>query len=274
MRSPRPRSGSGCRGRFDRPGLRPFRSSRDVSVLVVWDELSFDIKDWEGRVEEFPGGDSRKASVKLIARLLGGTTDDAPEAPTRPVTPKKVHTVKVSRETAGRRGKGVTVVSELPLTGDQLKELATKLKNACGTGGTAKDGRIEIQGDQRDRVIAELEQMGYKVKARAGERYQIRSTIIATALPPPRHSDARPRRLPWRCSAWTSVVSTRAPLAPIGWPSATAPPWTFTFASSSSSSFPHASICAANASFSSNRSMSRSQLSPSRRPPSPPVPAR
>ena len=76
--------------------------------------------------------------------------------------------MKVSRETAGRRGKGVTVVSELPLTGDQLKELATKLKNACGTGGTAKEGRIEIQGDQRDRVIAELEQMGYKVKRAGG----------------------------------------------------------------------------------------------------------
>jgi translation initiation factor 1 len=81
---------------------------------------------------------------------------------------KKPHTVKLSRETAGRRGKGVTVVSELPLTGDQLKDLATRLKNACGTGGTAKDGRIEIQGDLRDRVAAELEKLGYKVKRAGG----------------------------------------------------------------------------------------------------------
>jgi translation initiation factor 1 len=77
-------------------------------------------------------------------------------------------TVKVSRETAGRRGKGVTVVSDLPLSTDQLKELATKLKNACGSGGTAKDGRIEIQGDHRDRLVIELEKLGYKVKRAGG----------------------------------------------------------------------------------------------------------
>jgi translation initiation factor 1 len=84
------------------------------------------------------------------------------------VEDKKTHTVKVSRETARRRGKGVTVISDLPLTGDQLKDLATKLKNACGTGGTAKDGRIEIQGDLRDRIAAELEKLGYKVKRAGG----------------------------------------------------------------------------------------------------------
>jgi translation initiation factor 1 len=143
----------------------------DVSVLVVWKEHSFEIKDWEGRVEHWsPGGDLDQRVNKLVARLLGGR-DDAPDSPPglpKPATPKKVHTVKLSRETAGRRGKGVTVVSELPLTEDQLKELATKLKNACGTGGTAKDGRIEIQGDQRDRIAAELEKLGYKVKRAGG----------------------------------------------------------------------------------------------------------
>lgn len=76
--------------------------------------------------------------------------------------------MKLSRETAGRKGKGVTVVSELPLTEDALKELATKLKNACGTGGTAKDGRIEIQGDHRDKLQQELEKLGYKVKRAGG----------------------------------------------------------------------------------------------------------
>jgi predicted translation initiation factor SUI1 len=145
----------------------------DVSVLVVWRELSFDIKDWEGSVIEWsPGRDLTQAIHKLVARLLGGR-DDAPD-PARepglpkPATPKKVHTVKLSRETAGRRGKGVTVVSDLPLTEDQLKELATKLKNACGTGGTAKDGRLEIQGDHRDKLAAELEKLGYKVKRAGG----------------------------------------------------------------------------------------------------------
>jgi predicted translation initiation factor SUI1 len=140
----------------------------DVSVLVVWHALSFDIKDWEGAVIHWsPGRDLSEAINKLLARLLGGR-DDAPDPPPPPAPPKKVHTVKLSRETAGRRGKGVTVVSELPLNDEQLKELATKLKTACGTGGTAKDGRIEIQGDHRDKVAAELEKLGYKVKRAGG----------------------------------------------------------------------------------------------------------
>ena len=82
------------------------------------------------------------------------------------------------------------------------------------------------------------------------------STIIAVPMPPPMHSDAAPRPPPRACSAWTSVVSTRAPLAPIGWPSAIAPPCTFTLAGSSFSSRTTASDCAANASFSSIRSRS------------------
>ena len=53
---------------------------------------------------------------------------------------------------------------ELP----RLKELAATLKQRCGTGGTVKDGRIEIQGDQRERIIAELEKLGYKVKRAGG----------------------------------------------------------------------------------------------------------
>ena len=76
--------------------------------------------------------------------------------------------MKLGRETAGRKGKGVTVVSELPLNEDALKELATQLKNKCGTGGTVKDGRIEIQGDHRDTIAQELEKLGYKVKRAGG----------------------------------------------------------------------------------------------------------
>jgi predicted translation initiation factor SUI1 len=139
----------------------------DVSVLVVWEDLSFGIKDWAGRVEQYPGGDPAEAGNKLLARLLGGN-DSAVPPPPPPPPPKKVHTVKVSRETAGRKGKGVTVVSELPLNDDELKELATRLKNACGSGGTAKDGRIEIQGDHRDKLVSELERLGYKVKRAGG----------------------------------------------------------------------------------------------------------
>lgn len=140
----------------------------DASVLVVWKELSFDIKDWEGRVETWPGGNPDEAVNRLIARLLGGSDAPLPPPPPLPAPPKKIHTVKLGRETAGRKGKGVTVVWELPLNDDELKELATLLKNKCGTGGTAKDGRIEIQGDHRDKIAQELEKLGYKVKRAGG----------------------------------------------------------------------------------------------------------
>jgi predicted translation initiation factor SUI1 len=76
--------------------------------------------------------------------------------------------VRVGRETKGRRGKGVTTVSDLPLDESGLLDLAAKLKQRLGTGGTIKDGRIEIQGDQRDRIVAELEGLGYRVKRAGG----------------------------------------------------------------------------------------------------------
>ena len=123
-----------------------------------------------------PGSDWRAAISRdvsgLVARLLGGrVVADPPLSP--PVTPvkgpkPKTHTVRVGRETAGRRGKGVTTVFDLPLTVDQMKELAATLKQACGTGGTVKDARIEIQGDHRDKIAAELEKLGYKVKRAGG----------------------------------------------------------------------------------------------------------
>ena len=64
--------------------------------------------------------------------------------------------VKVKRETAGRRGKPVTTVSNLPLDDAQVKALAGKLKKRCGVGGSAKDGIIELQGDHREAVMEVL----------------------------------------------------------------------------------------------------------------------
>jgi predicted translation initiation factor SUI1 len=112
----------------------------------------------------------------LVARLLGGgqrresqpTQAPTTEAPAMKELAKKVITLKVGRETAGRRGKGVTTVFDLPLDDDGVRELAALLKQRCGTGGTVKDGRIEIQGDQRERIVAELERLGYKVKRVGG----------------------------------------------------------------------------------------------------------
>jgi translation initiation factor 1 len=62
----------------------------------------------------------------------------------------------------------VTTVWDLPLEENDLKDLAAVLKQRCGTGGTVKGGRIEIQGDQRERIVAELEKLGYKVKRTGG----------------------------------------------------------------------------------------------------------
>ena len=76
--------------------------------------------------------------------------------------------VRVGRETKGRRGKGVTVVTGVPLAGSALDELARELKKKCGTGGTVKDGTIEIQGDFRDQIVAELSKRGWDVKRSGG----------------------------------------------------------------------------------------------------------
>lgn len=72
--------------------------------------------------------------------------------------------VRVGRETSGRKGKGVTVVRGVLLSPADLDQLATQLKKRCGSGGTVKDGVIEIQGDHRDVVVAELTARGMKVR--------------------------------------------------------------------------------------------------------------
>jgi len=76
--------------------------------------------------------------------------------------------VRVRREVKGRRGKTVTTISGVPLPADALRALAAELKRRCGTGGSAKDGVIEIQGDHRDALVEELEARGYTVKLAGG----------------------------------------------------------------------------------------------------------
>jgi translation initiation factor 1 len=76
--------------------------------------------------------------------------------------------VRIGRETKGRGGKGVTLITGLPLNEELLKELASKLKQTCGTGGTVKDGVIEIQGDHREKLCAYLQKAGYKTKLAGG----------------------------------------------------------------------------------------------------------
>jgi len=85
-----------------------------------------------------------------------------------PTAPAGDGIVRVGRETKGRKGKGVTVISGIPLAGDELGALATKLKKRCGSGGTVDGASIEIQGDHRDVLVEELGKLGYTARRSGG----------------------------------------------------------------------------------------------------------
>jgi protein-tyrosine phosphatase len=136
---------------------------------------------WAARVEHWHVTDDGAALGlierevhDLTARLLGGRrAEEALPGPGGPVPapakkPPARPVVRLGRETRGRGGKGVTTVFDLPLDEAGVRELAARLKQRCGTGGTVKDGRIEIQGDQRDRLAREFEALGYTVKRVGG----------------------------------------------------------------------------------------------------------
>jgi translation initiation factor 1 len=99
-------------------------------------------------------GDRRKPEPKQKAATRGG-----PQLPDDGV-------VRIFREKGGRGGKVVTVVRGLP-AGDAAG-VASDLKRQCGSGGSAKDGVVEIQGDHREKVAARLERQGYRVKLAGG----------------------------------------------------------------------------------------------------------
>jgi len=80
----------------------------------------------------------------------------------------KVGPVIVGRETKGRAGKGVTTVSGLALAPADLEALATRLKKRCGSGGTVREGVIEVQGDHRDTIVGELGKQGFNAKRSGG----------------------------------------------------------------------------------------------------------
>jgi len=84
------------------------------------------------------------------------------------VVPQGDGIVRVSRETKGRKGRGVTLITGVLLDEDGLHKLATELKRRCGAGGTVKDATIEIQGDHRDLLMTELTKRGYTVNRAGG----------------------------------------------------------------------------------------------------------
>jgi translation initiation factor 1 len=101
-------------------------------------------------------GDRRKAQPK---QKQASPARGGPQLPNDGI-------VRVFREKGGRGGKVVTVVRGLPSA--DAADVAKDLKRHCGSGGAAKDGVVEIQGDHREKVAARLEQQGYRVKLAGG----------------------------------------------------------------------------------------------------------
>jgi len=89
-------------------------------------------------------------------------------AGTGTVSPPTDGIVRLQRQTKGRGGGTVIIITGVPLPPPSLKELAGELKKKCGCGGTVKDGVIEIQGNHRDALMLELQTRGYRVKLAGG----------------------------------------------------------------------------------------------------------
>src|SRR5574338_579006 len=82
--------------------------------------------------------------------------------------PPQQQMIYLHRDSKGRGGSTVTLVKKLVLSDDDMRDLAKKLKQLCGSGGTVKEGVIEIQGEHRQKIAEALQKMGYKVKIAGG----------------------------------------------------------------------------------------------------------
>jgi translation initiation factor 1 len=111
-------------------------------------------------------------SMNQNSRLVYSTDTGRVSPPSQKRVPSSVvpndGIVRIGRETKGRKGKGVTIISGLPGGEAELKTLAARLKRCCGSGGSVKDGMIIIQGDHRTTLEAELTRQGYRVKLAGG----------------------------------------------------------------------------------------------------------
>jgi translation initiation factor 1 len=103
---------------------------------------------------------------RLVYSTDKGRIRAADEQPAGP--PAGDGIVRIRRETSGRKGKGVTTISGVPVDDKALEQLAKQLKQLCGTGGTVKDRVIEIQGDHREKIRDALTSQGYTVKLAGG----------------------------------------------------------------------------------------------------------
>lgn len=102
---------------------------------------------------------------RLVYSTATGRIDEVKEKPQRP---KGDGIVRIQRQTSGRKGKGVCLISGIDMQDAELEKLAAELKKKCGCGGAVKDGVIEIQGDKRDLLKTLLEAKNFKVKLAGG----------------------------------------------------------------------------------------------------------
>ncbi|PHM74192.1 stress response translation initiation inhibitor YciH [Xenorhabdus kozodoii] len=102
---------------------------------------------------------------RLVYSTEGGRLQEEKVAPSRP---KGDGVVRIQRQTSGRKGKGVCVITGIDADDQTLAKLAAELKKKCGCGGSVKEGEIEIQGDKRDLLKQLLEAKGMKVKLAGG----------------------------------------------------------------------------------------------------------
>lgn len=105
---------------------------------------------------------------KLVYSTDGGKVDDKPPEPEFIGESFKDGMLKISRQTKGRKGKGVVIIEGLELPASEFKKTAQTIKKKCGTGGAVKDDVIEIQGDDREKVKSVLESLGYRCKFAGG----------------------------------------------------------------------------------------------------------
>jgi translation initiation factor 1 len=111
---------------------------------------------------------SIKKDALVYSTESGDLRKQRPSAVAGDVPSPAQPTVYLHRTSKGRGGKVVTLVKNLRLSSDDYKTLTKHLKQTCGSGGTIKDGAIEIQGDHREIVAAALQQLGYKTKMAGG----------------------------------------------------------------------------------------------------------
>ena len=109
---------------------------------------------------------NRASNSRLVYSTDKGRIKAADDKPGTPPTGDGI--VRIRRETSGRKGKGVTTISGVPVDSATLEQLARQLKQLCGTGGTVKQRIIEIQGDHREKIRDALVKQGYSVKLAGG----------------------------------------------------------------------------------------------------------